>query len=221
MGQNHVLQMLALVAMEDPKELDAGAIRKEHARALASLRLPEQEDEQSLRRGQYRGYKEEGEVDPHSTTETYFHVVCRIDNERWHGVPWILEAGKKMKETKAEIRVYFKKTETCLCPPEVEHHHQNVLTFRIQPNEGISVVFWAKKPGFATELEPQVLSFSYKNSPEASSLPDAYERVLYDCIRGDQTLFASTEEVEAAWRFTMAVIDSWKDTPLIEYNGNI
>lgn len=220
-GQNHVLQMAALVAMEDPKELDVFAIRRERARALASLRLPEPLSADSLRRGQYYGYKQEEHVDPNSTTETYFRVVSEVNNERWRGVPWILEAGKKMKETKAEIKIYFKKTETCLCPPGSEHHHQNVLTFHIQPNEGISVVFWAKKPGLATELEPQNLSFSYKNSPEVSSLPDAYERVLYDCIRGDQTLFASTEEVEASWRFVMLILEKWNSIPLMEYDKHV
>lgn len=220
-GQNHVLQMLALVAMEDPKELDATLIRRERSRALASLMLWEPAKEDSFHRGQYAGYRNEEHVAKDSTTETYFRIIAEVDNERWRGMPWILEAGKHMPETKAEIRIYFKKTETCLCPADAEHHHQNILTFRIQPDEGISVVFWAKKPGFTTALEPQVLSFNYKNSLFEQQMPGAYERVLYDCIRGDQTLFASTEEVEAAWRFVMAVMEKWKGTPVIEYTGDI
>ncbi|OGZ44575.1 MAG: glucose-6-phosphate dehydrogenase [Candidatus Ryanbacteria bacterium RIFCSPHIGHO2_02_FULL_45_17b] len=220
-GQNHILQMLALVAMEDPKELNAALIRRERSRVLASLKLSQSATQDSFRRGQYAGYRDEEHVAKDSETETYFRIIAEVDNERWRGVPWVLEAGKKMPETKAEIQVYFKKTETCLCPPGAEHHHQNVLTFRIQPNEGISITFWAKKPGFSTELEPQVLSFNYKDSLLEQQLPDAYERVLYDCIRGDQTLFASTEEVEAAWRFVMTIMEQWKNEPLMEYDRNI
>ena len=220
-GQNHLLQMLALIAMEDPKELDATLIRHERARVLASLKLAQSATEDLFRRGQYARYRNEEHVASDSTTETYFRIAAEVNNERWRKVPWILEAGKKMSETKAEIRVYFKKTETCLCPAGSEHHHQNVLTFRVQPNEGISITFWAKKPGFSTELEPQVLSFTYKDSLLDKQMPDAYERVLYDCIRGDQTLFASTEEVEAAWRFVMEVVKKWKNMPLVEYDENI
>ncbi|OGZ46624.1 MAG: glucose-6-phosphate dehydrogenase [Candidatus Ryanbacteria bacterium RIFCSPHIGHO2_02_FULL_45_13b] len=216
-GQNHILQMLALVAMEDPKELDATLIRRERSRVLASLKLRQPTVENSLRRGQYKGYRNEEHVAKDSVTETYFQIAAEVDNERWRGVPWILEAGKRMPETKAEIRVYFKKTETCLCPSGAEHHHQNILTFRVQPDEGISVTFWAKKPGFSTDLEPQVLSFTYKDSLLEQQLPDAYERVLFDCIRGDQTLFASTEEVEASWRFIMSVLKHWHTVELKDY----
>lgn len=217
-GQNHILQMLSLVAMEDPKELDALLIRTERARVLSALRpIGEDTVRECVTRGQYNGYCETDGVDENSQTETRMRVRAFVDNERWRGVPFMLEAGKRMPETKTEIIVYFKHTETCLCPPEAEHHHQNVLTFRIQPNEGIRVVFWAKKPGFATDLEPQELSFSYHSSAEAKTLPDAYERVLYDCVRGDQTLFASTAEVEAAWQFITPILQHWQSVPLENY----
>lgn len=219
-GQNHMLQMLSLVAMEDPKELQAVRIRRERARALSALRLFKGTDG-VLYRGQYRGYRAETGVAADSTTETFFRITAEVNTKRWHGVPWILESGKCLSETRTEIQIYFKKTETCLCPPEAEHHHQNILTFRIQPNEGISVVFWAKKPGFATKLEPRELTFQYKNAGESAMLPDAYERVLYDCIRGDQTLFASTEEVEASWKFITPIIDQWHSVPLVEYDKGI
>lgn len=217
-GQNHMLQMLSLIAMEDPKELDATLIRKERARVLSALRpISADAVREHVVRGQYKGYRETEGVAPDSRTETYARITAFVDNERWRGVPFFLEAGKRMVERKTEITVYFKRTETCLCPPGAEHHHQNVLTFRIQPNEGIGVVFWAKKPGFATDLEPQELSFSYARSAEAAVLPDAYERVLYDCIRGDQTLFTSTEEVEAAWRYITPILQHWQGMPLEEY----
>ena len=126
-----------------------------------------------------------------------------------------------MRETKTEIRIYFKKTETCLCPPEAEHHHQNILTFRIQPDEGISITFWAKKPGFTTDLEPQILSFNYRDSREEQKMPNAFERVLYDCIRCYQTLFASREEVGASWKFITPILEQLKNIPLMEYDKNI
>lgn len=217
-GQNHMLQMLALVVMDDPKEMDARLIRKSRAAALSALRpLDSKNTNERVKRGQYRGYLDEKGVDAGSTTETYFWLAACVDTDRWRDVPFILESGKKMAEKKTEIQIYFKHTERCLCPPGAPHHHQNTLTFRIQPDESISVVFWAKKPGFATELEPKRLSFSYKESFEKERLPDAYERVLYDCIRGDQTLFASTEEVQAAWKFTMSVLENWDSVELKKY----
>ena len=106
--------------------------------------------------------------------------------------PLFLESGKKLKEAKTEITIFFKPRQ-CLCPKGSHDPHQNILTFRIQPDESISVRFWAKRPGFGFALEPKVLSFRYRDSFEEHTLPDPYERVLFDCIRGDQTLFASTK----------------------------
>jgi len=221
-GQNHLLQMLSLVAMDDPKEMEAPFIRNARAAVLRALRPVSAEDvKDRVERGRYAEYVKEEGVSAASTTETSFRVIAYVDNERWRGVPLILESAKKHPEKKTEVTVYFKHTERCLCPPGAEHHHQNILTFRIQPDEAISVVFWAKKPGFATELEPKRLSFSYKESFEKERIPDAYERVLHDCIRGDQTLFASTDEVQAAWKFTMSVLEQWHTLPLVEYNRDI
>lgn len=217
-GQNHVLQMLSFVAMEDPKTLDAAVVRKNRARVLEKLRPIDSVNLQRLvSRGQYNGFTGEKSVDPKSTTETYFKICAYVDNSRWQGVPFILESGKKMRKNLAEISVYFKETESCLCPPEAEIHHQNIFTFHIQPREGISVLFWSKKPGFKMELEPRELSFNYGAVKGSSATPDAYERILYDCIEGDQTLFASTEEVEAAWKFITPILENWKKLPLNIY----
>lgn len=217
-GQNHMLQMLASVGMENPEVLDAGAVRKERAKVLRSLRpIGAREVKKFLRRGQYKGYRREQEVSPHSLTETYFRLEAYVENERWKGVPFILESGKKMRETKTEITVYFRKTESCLCPPDAKERHQNILTFHIKPDEGISILFWAKKPGFSMILEQKHLSFRYHDSPNASQLPDAYERVLYDCVRGDQLLFMSTQEVDATWKFITPILKHWGKTELYEY----
>ncbi|MEK7090006.1 MAG: glucose-6-phosphate dehydrogenase, partial [Patescibacteria group bacterium] len=200
-GQNHLLQMRAFVAMEDPKSLYAATVRITRARILEMLRPIDIGNMKRLvSRGQYKEYKAEENVNPNSQTETHFKIGVYIDNDRWQGVPFVLESGKKMKGNLTEISVYFKESEPFSNLPEDEKECQNVLKFHIQPKEGISVVFWAKKPGFKMELEPRELSFEYGKSKDDAALPDAYERILYDCINGDQTLFASTEEVEAAWR---------------------
>ena len=217
-GQNHMLQMLALVTMENPQVLEVSRIRKERAKVLKELQsINGNKLSQHIIRGQYEGYKTEKSVSPQSETETYFKIEAYIDNKRWEGVPFYLESGKKMKETKTEVTVYFKKTDSCLCPPQFEQHHQNILTFRVQPDEGISIIFWAKKPGFDMELEPKNLSFLYKDSENVSKLPDAYERILFDCIRGDQTLFTSTEEVAVAWQFITPILENWGKTKIYEY----
>ncbi|OGZ16065.1 MAG: glucose-6-phosphate dehydrogenase [Candidatus Lloydbacteria bacterium RIFOXYC12_FULL_46_25] len=217
-GQNHLLQMLAFVAMEDPMGVDAGRIREERAKLLSALRpITKENIKESVIRGQYVGYKETPNVPKDSMVETYFRIKAHIDSERWKGVPFYLESGKALTESKTEVKIYFKQTDSCLCPPSSEHHHQNVLTFRIQPNEGISVIFWAKKPGLGLALEAKELSFAYRNSPDQMKLPDAYERVLFDGIAGDQMLFTSTEEVAAAWKFITPILESWSVLSLLPY----
>jgi len=215
-GQNHILQMLSAIAMENPGTNSAEDIRTERARVLKAIAPIELKNlKRNVARGQYMGYKNINGVRKGSDTETYFRIEANVNTPRWRGVPFHLEAGKKMKEKKVEINVFFKKTESCLCPPDTEQHHQNILTFRIQPDEGISVLFWAKKPGLAAELEEKKLSFRYKHTEEL--LPDAYERVLFDSITGDQTLFTSTDEVNAAWKFVTPILKNWKHIPVHKY----
>lgn len=220
-GQNHLLQMLALIAMEHPGALTAGAIRRERARVLGVLqRIPPAHIPTRAARGQYRGYRQESGVGPSSKTETYFRVEAYLDNPRWKGVPFYLEAGKRMRKHRADITIYFKPTRSPLhmvCHG-FESGCQNVLTFHIQPQEGISVQFFAKRPGFNMELEPKVLSFMYAGRSTAAKPLEAYQRLLYDCIRGDQTLFASTEEVQAAWKFVTPILNQWGGTPLKIYD---
>jgi len=219
-GQNHILQMLSFVAMDNPGKLDSVAIRQNRARVLGSLRPIDVNNlTESIVVGQYDGFLEEPKVSRDSKTETYFKMKVFIDNDRWKGVPFYLESGKKLKEKKTQISVYFKKTPTCVCPEKEEGHtHQNILTFDIQPNEGISVRFWAKKPGLNIELESKNLSFSYKHSTDgAMRLPDAYEKVLFDCIKGDQILFTSTEEVSYSWKFITPIIENLKNIKIHIY----
>ncbi|MEK9173319.1 MAG: glucose-6-phosphate dehydrogenase [Patescibacteria group bacterium] len=217
-GQNHLLQMLAAVTIENPQSLSSSNLRDERTRILKAIK-PIRGKGVNLYaiRGQYQGFRKEKGVSPHSKIETYFRIKLFIENSRWKNVPFVLESGKALKENLAEIAIYFKKTETCLCPPNSDEKHQNILKFNIQPKEGITVKFWAKEPGFSFNLKPQVLSFSYGRSKVKDKIPDAYERILYDCIRGDQTLFASTEEVRAAWEFITPILESWHRSKLHIY----
>jgi glucose-6-phosphate 1-dehydrogenase len=192
-GQNHILQILAIIAMKRPKSFTAVDIRKERAKILRALKGMSTKDVLKFGcRGQYDGYIGERGVNAVSQTETYFRLETHIADSRWKGVPFFLESGKCLAETKSEIDIYFKNTHAA---------DQNVLTFRIQPDEGIKIRFWVKTPGFSMEAVPKVLKFKYADSPSIATLPDAYERVLYDAIVGDQTLFTSTDEVMAAWKF--------------------
>ena len=218
-GQNHLLQMLAAVAMEEPGRSDSNIIRTQRVKALQALRpITATNISRYAIRGQYRGFKREPDIPNGSTTETFFRLETYVDNPRWKGVPFYLESGKKMQEEKTEIAVYFRKTVCSLCPPGVDQSNlQNVLTFRVQPDEGIKIVFWAKKPGLTLDLEPTTLAFNYHEGLTEKRIPDAYEQVLYDCIQGDQMRFVSTEEVKASWNFITPIVRNWKKTKLHQY----
>lgn len=216
-GQNHMLQMLALVTMEDPEDLKPDSIRKSRANVLKKLVTSENNLEKFVYRAQYDGYKKEKKVNENSDTETYFKLKVKVDTPKWKDTLFYLENGKFVDETYTEIVVTFRARSSCICPEEDERQHKNILTFRVQPDEGIKILFWAKKPGFGFQLDEKDLSFKY--SSIEGRLPDAYERVLFDCIRGDQTLFPSTEEILAQWNFIMPILETWKKLPLGIYKA--
>ncbi len=219
-GQNHVLQMLSFVAMEDPGIMDPKKIRQARAKVLEALRIISPDDMiRRVKRAQYNGYLEEKNVAINSKTETFFKIEAFVDNERWKDVPFTLESGKGMLENKTEIEIVFKGKTFCLLLPDQEVLcPQNKLIFNIQPHEGISVTFWSKKPGFGTVLEPKTMSFEYGEAK--GQIPDAYERVIYDCIVGDQTLFTSTEEVLSSWKFITPILENFDKVPLDKYTTN-
>ncbi len=132
-------------------------------------------------------------------------------------MPFYLESGKALNERKTAITVKFKPCTTCLCPDMTAHTHQNSITFEIQPNEGISVEFFMKKPGFEPVVEAEDLSFIYRPTEEDKALPDAYAKVLYDCVRGDQMLFTSTGEVDLTWKYITPILENWHTLPLLSY----
>jgi len=211
-GQNHMLQMLATVAMEHPQTLNEKAIRTARAAVIDRLRAAPE----SFVRGQYDGYHDVEGVADNSQTETFFRLRTHIDDERWHDVPFFLESGKALDEKKTEIAVTFKEAHPCLCPG-LDHGKANTIVFSIQPEEKISVRFLARGQSFKQETEGKDLSFSYERKTAHEKI-DAYEKILHDAITGDQTLFRSSAEIDAAWKFIDPILEKWNDVPLVKYD---
>jgi glucose-6-phosphate 1-dehydrogenase len=212
--QNHLLQVLAIVTLEQPMKDSSDSLHEAKIELFKSIRAisPDQVIEESVR-GQYEHYSHEVS-NPNSLTETYAAVRLFIDNKRWQDVPMIVRTGKAMKNKLSCVRVVFK-------PLESAPHH-NVLTFRLQPNEGIEISLRVKRPGFENDIQPVEMDFDYKRSFNATNHPDAYERVLVDAVRGDHTLFAAGEEIIESWRVVQAVILEWSksDNGLQVYEKN-
>lgn len=214
-GQNHLLQMLALVTMENPKSFEAEDIRISRADLFSKVVLePSEEISKDFARGQYQEYAKETGAEDSSDTETYFRAKVFVENERWKGIPFYLEHGKALDSTRAEIVVTFKNNNQ---NEEVFVKAPNTLTFHVQPKEGISIDFFAKKSGFAFELEKKTLSFEYKSS-HATPFIYPYQKLLKDAISGDQTLFVSTDEVAEEWRIVGEIKKILCTTPLLVYS---
>ena len=214
-GQNHVLQMLALLTMEDPGSLEPEKIR-EFRKNLISRIVPAHKDplEYSIR-AQYEGYTEEEGVDPKSKTDTFFQLKLNVNNKRWKGVPIFIQSGKALGEKLVRLKVTFKTIESCVCPVNDVCHYGNEITIDVQPKEKIALKFWSKKPGLDFGLEQKDLSFDY--SEDGVPISDAYEKVLHDAILGDQTLFNSTEEVAMQWGLISKICQAWTKVPLEKY----
>lgn len=217
-GQNHMLAMLSLIAMEQPVKFVTAEVRKERGKVLKKLSLNPKTFSKISRRAQYEGYLAEKGVREDSQTETFFSIEAFIKNRRWSGVPFVMKSGKAFKESKTEIKIFFRDPDPrFFLPKAFPGQEVNTLTFRIQPNEGIEILFWVKVPGFENKIEPKTLSFNYADSEV--KIPDAYERILYDCISGDQTLFPTTEEITYQWEFIEKVIPSLKKVSLEKYEA--
>jgi glucose-6-phosphate 1-dehydrogenase len=215
--QNHLTQLLTLVAMEVPSTFDAEAIRAEKVKALRAVSPIGPEDAMF---GQYArgtvdgeavpGYREEPGVAPDSTTETYVALRLFVDNWRWQGVPFVLRTGKRMPRRLTEIEVKFRRAPVWLfrsvCEDEL---HRNALVLRLQPDEGFSLYFQVKAPGAPFHLKRLPLHFAY--AEEFATLPEAYQTLLLDVLHGDQTLFVHADEVEAAWRLYAPLLDAPRD----------
>jgi glucose-6-phosphate 1-dehydrogenase len=213
MVQNHIMQVLALVAMEAPATFTAEAVRGEKVKLFQSIR-PLNLD--AVVRGQYAGYQGEPGVAPGSTTETYAAMRIAIDTWRWAGVPFYLRTGKALPRRLSEVVIQFRQPPLSLFAHADHAGHRgpqgvmepNILRLRIQPDEAITLQVGLKPPGGAMRLEPVQLGFRYAEG-FSQAPPEAYERLLFDAMDGDATLFIRRDEAEAAWALVSPLLDQW------------
>ncbi|MBI2552545.1 glucose-6-phosphate dehydrogenase [Candidatus Uhrbacteria bacterium] len=219
-GQNHMLQMLALTTMDPPQEFSAAGIRRKRYELLSTLRpFTRAAIRAQTSRGQYQGYSKIKGVAAGSKTETFFKINLELDAPRWRGVPITLTSGKSMGRNEKDITIVFKHPTPCLCPARSPHTFRNEVVFEIEPEESIRIRFWAKKPGLTMELEEREFYLPYHE--KRVSRVEEYAKLLYDCIAGDQTLFVSTGEVQAMWRFIDPIVRAWQKNlvPLAYYKS--
>ncbi|MFH1476039.1 MAG: glucose-6-phosphate dehydrogenase [Verrucomicrobiota bacterium] len=223
MLQNHMLQLVSLVAMEPPAAMDADAVRDEKVKVLGSIR-PVRPDEVNAMtvRGQYGigafngkfvpAYRNEKKVAQDSITETYAAIKLFIDNWRWAGVPFYLRSGKRLPKRLTEIAIQFRQAPLALFGGTMGAMDPNLLVLRIQPDESISIKFSSKAPGQAINIRPVKMEFDY-GTAFGREPPEAYERLLLDAMLGDATLFTRADEVETAWSRIMPILEGWKESP--------
>ncbi|QCW50640.1 glucose-6-phosphate dehydrogenase [Nocardioides dongxiaopingii] len=218
--QNHLLQLMALVAMEEPTSFDAEALRIEKQKLLASIKLPRRID-RGTARGQYAagwaggakvlGFKDEDGIAATSRTETYAAITLNVENRRWAGVPFYLRTGKRLGRRVTEVAVVFKRSpHQPFTATSVEDLTQNALVIRVQPDEGMTVRFGAKVPGTQMEIRDVNMDFAYGGTFTEAS-PEAYERLILDVLLGDPPLFPRHEEVELSWKILDPILERWAD----------
>ena len=219
--QNHLLQLLSLVAMEPPATFEAEALRDEKVKVIRAIAEPRGADvRRNVVRGQYGpgwvaaqpvpGYREEPEVDPASETETFVAARLMVDDWRWSGVPFYLRTGKRLPKRATEIAIQFKEVPHRLFKDSATEPDPNLLAIRIQPDEGIMLRFGAKIPGLGIEVRSVTMDFTY-GSAFAVDSPDAYETLILDAMLGDASLFTRADEVEEAWGIVDPIIAAWAD----------
>ncbi len=210
MFQNHLLQLLALVAMEPPSSFNADALRNEKTKVFESIRPVNLED---CVRGQYEGYNQLDGVSPETQTPTYAAMKLYVDNWRWMGVPFYMRSGKCLAKKASEIIIEFQR------PPQLMFSKQdprpitsNILSMRIQPDEGIHLRFEAKVPDSEQEMRSVEMDFHYRSSFKGVQIPEAYETLLLDVLQGDASLFTRSDSIEASWKLIDPVIQGWEKT---------
>jgi glucose-6-phosphate 1-dehydrogenase len=218
MFQNHLFQLLSLVAMEPSASFKADSLRNEKGKVLSAVRPIKNKD---TVRAQYQGYRETSGVSPNSETPTYAALKLFVDNWRWKGVPFYLRSGKALAKKTSEILIEFQ------CPPHVMFESDkacswtsNILAMCIQPDEGIHLKFETKVPGSAQETRSVNMEFHYRSSFRGEKLPEAYERLLLDALKGDASLFTRSDEIELAWALIDPVLEGWRTSeapPLSTY----
>ena len=221
--QNHLLQLLSLVAMEPPTTFDADALRDEKVKVIRAVtEMGPDQVRRDVVRGQYGpgwvggkpviGYRSEPNVDPASETETYIAARLTIDDWRWSGVPFYLRMGKRLPKRATEIAIQFKEVPHQLFRDSAADPEPNLLAMRIQPDEGIMLRFGAKVPGLGVDVRNVTMDFGYGSAFQVDS-PDAYETLILDALLGDASLFTRADEVEEAWGIVDPIITSWAEAP--------
>ena len=228
MVQNHILQLLCMIAMEAPLSFDDNEIRNKKVDVLNAIhRIPKEEVQEYATRGQYGegwmkgekvvGYNQEKDVKPGSSTETFAAVKFYIDNWRWENVPFYIRTGKYMHEKTTNLTIQFKPAPHYSFPPEsAETWRPNRLTISIQPEMDICLRFQAKRPGQKMMLVPVDMVFNYKDEYDGYE-PEAYETLLYDVMEGDATLFMRADQVEAAWKVVTPILEVWSERKPVDF----
>jgi glucose-6-phosphate 1-dehydrogenase len=220
--QNHLLQLVSLVAMEPPATFEADALRDEKVKVLRAIGTRHTDPGKDVVRGQYGpgwvaakpvpGYREEQDVDPASETETYVAARLDIDDWRWSGVPFYVRTGKRLPKRSTEIAIQYREVPHRLFRDADTDPEANLLAIRIQPDEGIMLRFGAKVPGLGMAIRPVTMDFTYGSAFSVDS-PDAYETLILDALQGDASLFTRADEVEEAWSIVDPIIDTWASSP--------
>ena len=216
--QNHLLQLVSLVAMEPPATFEANALRDEKVKVLRAIAVAPPGVSASVVRGQYGpgwvaatqvpGYRQEHDVDPESETETFVAARFMIDDWRWSGVPFYVRTGKRLPKRATEIAIQYREVPHRLFKDEGVEPDANLLAIRIQPDEGIMLRFGAKVPGLGLDVRSVTMDFTYGSAFSVDS-PDAYETLILDALQGDASLFTRADEVEEAWGIVDPIIDAW------------
>jgi glucose-6-phosphate 1-dehydrogenase len=209
MFQNHLLQLLTLVAMEPPASFGASHLRNEKVKVLSAVQpmTPEQVSTNTVR-GQYKGYRDEPEVKPDSTTPTYAALRLYINNWRWKGVPFYLRSGKNLAEKQSQIIIQFKEPPLAMFP--MQTMKPNILALYLQPDEGVHLRFEAKAPDTVAETRSVDMEFHYAEAFGQTAIPESYERLLLDALQGDASLFTRADEVETAWSLIDPILQAWE-----------
>ncbi len=224
--QNHLLQLVSLVAMEPPATFEADALRDEKVKVLRAIEMTRPDIHRHVVRGQYgpgwvaatqvEGYREEAEVDPLSETETFVAARFLIDDWRWSGVPFYVRTGKRLPKRATEIAIQYREVPHRLFKDKGVEPDANLLAIRIQPDEGIMLRFGAKVPGLGLDVRSVTMDFTYGSAFNVDS-PDAYETLILDALQGDASLFTRADEVEEAWSIVDPIIDAWASGPPPEF----
>ena len=220
--QNHLLQLVSLIAMEPPATFEANALRDEKVKVLRAIDIAPADVPHNVVRGQYGpgwvaatqvpGYRQEPDVDPESETETFVAARLMIDDWRWSGVPFYVRTGKRLPKRATEIAIQYREVPHRLFKDEGVEPDANLLAIRIQPDEGIMLRFGAKVPGLGLDVRSVTMDFTYGSAFSVDS-PDAYETLILDALQGDASLFTRADEVEEAWSIVDPIIESWATSP--------